>query len=314
MYLLLQGIQQHAIDQFFELPPEAQSAVIDAGPLEDARDPTAVLIARMAKAKAGQPQKQQHPMKPGDWRCSACGDHNFMRNPVCRKCGAARAGAGPINLHEAAPGGNAMSVVDIYLAENGIEPRAADNFRALPPQMQQLVMESGTFSDARDPTAVLISRMNKAKAGMLQAAKVMPGDWKCGSCGEHNYARNKQCRKCGTAQEAGGSPFSFISTTVLPEKDTASIEAFLAENGIEHHAGETFRGLQSHLQRLVISAGTLKDARDPTAVLISRINKARNGTLQPVHSMPGDWQCSNCSDHNFARNSNCRKCGTPKMV
>lgn len=312
---MTQGIQQHAIDQFFELPPEAQSAVIDAGPLEDARDPTAVLIARMAKARAGQPQKQQHPMKPGDWKCPACGDHNFMRNPVCRKCGSHRAeGAGPMNLHESAPGGNAMSVVDIYLSENNIEPRAADNFRALPAQMQQLVMESGTFADARDATAVLITRMNKAKQGILQPAKILPGDWKCSACGEHNYARNQACRKCGTSQELGGSPFSVISSKVLPEKDMGAIEAFLAENGIEAHAGETFRGLQSHLQKLCMAAGALKDARDPTAVLISRMNKARQGTLQPVHSMPGDWQCPACGDHNFARNSTCRKCGTAQTV
>merc|ERR1719343_1415123 len=27
---------------------------------------------------------------------------------------------------------------------------------------------------------------------------------------------------------------------------------------------------------------------------------------------PGDWVCPNCSDHQFAKNEACRKCGTPK--
>merc|ERR1740121_2083594 len=31
-----------------------------------------------------------HEVKPGDWMCGNCGDHNFGRNVVCRKCGAAK--------------------------------------------------------------------------------------------------------------------------------------------------------------------------------------------------------------------------------
>merc|ERR1711972_229913 len=26
----------------------------------------------------------------------------------------------------------------------------------------------------------------------------------------------------------------------------------------------------------------------------------------------GDWECPNCQDHNFGRNTECRRCGTPK--
>merc|ERR1711862_461372 len=27
----------------------------------------------------------------------------------------------------------------------------------------------------------------------------------------------------------------------------------------------------------------------------------------------GDWNCSKCGDHQFARNMSCRKCGAPKI-
>ena len=27
---------------------------------------------------------------------------------------------------------------------------------------------------------------------------------------------------------------------------------------------------------------------------------------------PGDWECPSCGDHNFARNTNCRRCGEPR--
>merc|ERR1719284_25258 len=31
-----------------------------------------------------------------------------------------------------------------------------------------------------------------------------PGDWACPSCGDHQFARNTECRKCGTPNPGGG--------------------------------------------------------------------------------------------------------------
>eukprot|EP00434_Breviolum_minutum_P001210 symbB.v1.2.001058.t2/scaffold33.1/size517934/10 len=42
----------------------------------------------------------------------------------------------------------------------------------------------------------------------------------------------------------------------------------------------------------------------------AQVKMAPNG--RPMR--PGDWLCPNCGDHNFARNPQCRKCGTPKPV
>lgn len=33
-------------------------------------------------------------LKPGDWLCPSCGDHQFARNLTCRKCGATKDGVG----------------------------------------------------------------------------------------------------------------------------------------------------------------------------------------------------------------------------
>lgn len=32
----------------------------------------------------------------------------------------------------------------------------------------------------------------------------MPGDWTCPGCGDHQFARNSECRKCGTPNPGGG--------------------------------------------------------------------------------------------------------------
>merc|ERR1712194_314484 len=34
--------------------------------------------------------------------------------------------------------------------------------------------------------------------------------------------------------------------------------------------------------------------------------------INPANMMGGDWLCPQCGDHQFARNSNCRKCGADK--
>ncbi len=32
-----------------------------------------------------------------------------------------------------------------------------------------------------------------------------------------------------------------------------------------------------------------------------------------IQTKPGDWMCAECSQHNFARNQDCFKCGAPKV-
>merc|ERR1719399_172564 len=42
------------------------------------------------KGKGGIVQSVAKPvgkMKPGDWRCPGCGDHQFAKNDTCRQCG-----------------------------------------------------------------------------------------------------------------------------------------------------------------------------------------------------------------------------------
>merc|ERR1719162_2773828 len=43
-------------------------------------------------------------------------------------------------------------------------------------------------------------------SGKMGAAKGMkPGDWMCPSCGDHQFAKNLQCRQCFTANPSGGA-------------------------------------------------------------------------------------------------------------
>jgi len=205
-------------------------------------------------------------------------------------------GASPVKFPKTAPQ-NPEEFLEVY----GIEGPAADKFRELPLEQQTLVMDAGSLADARDPAAVLVGRINKAKLGTLKPAAMMPGDWKCPACGDHNFARNLTCRTCGHANE---NPVTDLTTAPVLQTSVASpeVEAFLYKYGIAPHAGEIFRQLKPGLQRLVMDAGSLAGAREPTAVLMSRIGKAQRGQLQPETEMPGDWKCQHCGDLNFSHN------------
>merc|ERR1712076_135756 len=89
-----------------------------------------------------------------------------------------------------------------YLEKHQIQEHVAQDFWTLPPDVQHLVMHAGSLADARDPTAVLLSRIKKAWQGTLRAMETKPGDWICPMCSEHNFARNTECRACGAVMES----------------------------------------------------------------------------------------------------------------
>jgi len=110
--------------------------------------------------------------------------------------------------------------------------------------------------------------------------------------------------------EASSAP-SFGSTVpATPEE----VEQYLMLNTVEAHAQERLRAMNPLAQKWVINRGNLNMSitRDPTAALISRMNKVEMVASGKVHVPPGDWICQNCGDHQFARNTTCRSCGAPK--
>jgi len=133
------------------------------------------------------------------------------------------------------------------------------------------VMPNGT------PLTVMLSELGDARQG-----GGMKGDWNCPSCGDLNFARNKQCRKCGTPNP---DPTEFEGTFTAGPGDWTC-----------PNCGD-FNFARNAACR---KCGTPNP--DPSSAQASGFAK---------QSMPGDWNCPNCGDLNFARNSSCRKCGTP---
>jgi len=224
-FLVLNPVEEHAASQFRGLDPKVQRLVINKGSLEGARDPTAAFIGRMAQMK--RIGNGQVDLPPGDWICANCGDHQFARNETCRKChspkpesakqaafavpnawggdawgGAMTGGAAAGSpLQDTVPASPAE--VEQFLILNMVEPHAQAKFRGMDPKAQRLVINKGSLEGARDPTAAFISRCAQIEKIARGQVMVPPGDWICNSCGDHQFARNESCRKCGAAKPAG---------------------------------------------------------------------------------------------------------------
>jgi len=210
-------------------------------------------------------------MKPGDWICASCQDHQYARNESCRRCGAAKppsaAAAGGALASGAFGGGHGFGAP---------QPAAAFNVAAMGGKPGDWVCPAcGDLQFARNASCRRCGGPKPADAGlggcaapagMLAMAPMgamgampggmKPGDWSCPQCGDHQFARNETCRRCGGPKPVG------------------------AQAGLATAMGAGLAG---------------------------------PGFGRPAQEMkPGDWHCPSCQDLQFARNAACRKCGTPK--
>merc|ERR1719162_1266893 len=107
---------------------------------------------------------------------------------------------------------------------------------------------------------------------------VKAGDWICPGCGDHQYARNDECRKCSTSKPTEGLVQKSSNADLRPG------DWICPECG-DHQFGRNEECNQCQ-----------------TA-------KPEGGVVAKAAMRDGDWNCPQCDDHQFARNTKCRQCG-----
>lgn len=185
--------------------------------------------------------------------------------------------------------------VEAFLAMNPVDSGTAARFRALPINLQRMVLMRGSLVGTRDPSAVLMSRVRDAiQNGGVTGASPMGG--------------------------CSGIPGLPSVTMSSPE-----VEAFLVANPVDFQAASRLRALPPHLQRLVLIRGSLSGVRDASSVLMSRVRDALGGVQgqvtqqippgqQPSNFRAGDWMCPRCNFHNYSSKIACTQCGTPLQL
>jgi len=108
--------------------------------------------------------------------------------------------------------------------------------------------------------------------------------------------------------KSGGPTKAMIEALACEPATEADLEVFLAQSPeLEDGAIEKLKKLDPKLQRLIIEKGDMSDAKNKTAMLLSRIRR--------VNEMKeGEWVCPGCMELNWAKNTACHKCSTPNAA
>lgn len=134
--------------------------------------------------------------------------------------------------------------IDNYIKRNNIDRRSGDKLRSSSPTVKRLVLASGDLGPVPDPAIALEARIAQAKAG--GAAAAVP-----------------------------------VGMAMPSSQD---VEDFIKANEVDQSSADQLRSSEPHIQRVVISRGDLRSARNPSSALLARIRDAK---AAPNGGMPG---------------------------
>jgi len=258
-------------------------------------------------------------VRPGDWRCPNCNDHQFASRTVCRKCGTAKPGV-ELTGHPLHPQGFAnpfgqpiqqfhhQPFVPLHVGGSGggLMGNGAVNVR--PGDWHCPVCSDLNFASRKvcrkcqAPSPLAIKGVvGGDKFGTEQwgwgaqpkdtarAVEVRPGDWYCPGCEDLNFASRKVCRKCGTGNPSFSGPKG------------GGGRGGRGRGGMGGQAGGWPQQQQYEH----------KDHFRPGGIFTYPRASLAYSNFAPATV---DWYCPNCSHLNFASREVCRQCGTAAGV
>lgn len=148
--------------------------------------------------------------------------------------------------------------VEFFLQQNPVEPHAASRLRALPPDMQRVVMQRGSLQGARNPSAVIISRIRDASNLSLL--------------------------------EMGGG----VLPAAFPHNGPVhpGVEMLIARYGLDARCAQTLRSLPPEKQAMAAEL-PMHEARNPSAYVMAHLQAAEAlpaPMMNDSGSFPGNLQ------------------------
>lgn len=249
-------------------------------------------------------------MRPGDWRCEHCNDHQFERNLACRKCGAPKPTVSSNNQISKAGDWICPNPAcgDVQFERNALcrkcnSPRPG----VVLAQTQASAMYGAFVTTPRNfmcrecgaPKPKLSSNNQMAKIGDWicpnSSCQEFVEAWTCQECGESHSARTLACPNCGAAKpKFCTNEEASLPEAATPTKPAGGAAVFAPEDWMCQECGDHQFARNLSCRR----CGAPKPK-------VSSNNQA---------AKKGDWICPNpnCGDVQFEKNATCRRCGTLK--
>jgi len=122
------------------------------------------------------------------------------------------------------------------------------------------------------------------------------GDWLCAECGNHNFARRKECHR---------------SSCGAPRPLRSSNQPLRSSDWKCDDCGEV-----NFARRSVCFNNACMKPRpsmgEGTSARMERSDTGGWGKARGPRARGGDWNCGSCGFRNFARRSECKDCGEPR--
>jgi len=307
------GLDEKAAEAMREAPAEVAAHVIDRGGLAECRNPNAVVLARIGEARQrrsyGLPMTEQKARENAaeiekmieqyslDEKASSTlraqtaevqqavidgGQLDNVTNPSAVVLGRIKnaknqKGAGYT-------GGRAKPAeVDAFIESEGVDEKAGETLRSQTPEVQLYVIREGSLANTTNPNAVVMARIRKgvemSRGGGGGGSSIMDDQRKYRLMEEMMgpmapmmmmmmKAKGKGASMLGKGK-AGGKGKGYGGGK------SGGVMGFIRDNGIDERAAEALIGAGRDVQEHVMAQGSLRDARNPNAVLQGRLRKAR---------------------------------------
>lgn len=204
--------------------------------------------------------------------------------------------------------------IDLFIAENDLNEKAAASLRAAPPATQRFALDLGPLEGIFDKSAGLMGRLHKARTTGVtsnssskgadaqevedfistnwlndraaQALRSVPSHVQrmvidrgsLQSCRDPSGGCLGRLRDVQQGKQSPQAPQEEVETTT--DEQTSEVEQFIVDNGLHEQAALALRTVSPSIQRFVLDLGSLEGCNNRSAGCLGRINKAqRNAAL-----------------------------------
>eukprot|EP01130_Rhizamoeba_saxonica_P007811 TRINITY_DN3160_c2_g4_i1.p1 TRINITY_DN3160_c2_g4~~TRINITY_DN3160_c2_g4_i1.p1 ORF type:complete len:412 (-),score=49.93 TRINITY_DN3160_c2_g4_i1:452-1687(-) len=232
--------------------------------------------------------------RTGDWNCIQCKHINFSSRNQCQRCGTTKLDSSTRpNIRHKQSDWNCDQCNDLNFASRN--------------QCRKCGANKPYGNKSVYTTSFSISNI-----------QIKPGDWNCGQCNELNFSSRDQCRKCGAGKYANAtSSYNRRNNRQSSRSNninisTSSIQSKPGDWNCSQCKDLNFAS-RTQCHKCGASKTTLSNSTTSSKTKYSiTANISTSFAASSIQAKPGDWNCDQCNDLNFASRNQCRKCGANK--